>query len=100
MPVVGSLAARPIADSAATDRAPGYWAALTAEAVVAELVGSTDGLSETEAAARLTRFGPNRLPEPPRTPCYLELAANFIHFFAILLWIGAALAWLAGSPQV
>lgn len=81
-------------------RSPADWSQLDADTVVAELTGSSAGLNEAEAAIRLGRFGPNRLPEPLRTPWYREFAANFLHFFAILLWIGAALAWLAGSPQV
>lgn len=58
------------------------------------------GLTESEARARLVRFGLNVLPRPKRTPWYLELLANFIHLFAVLLWVAAGLAWAGGMPEL
>ena len=49
---------------------------------------------------RLVQYGPNALPRSLRRPWYLQLAANFVHLFALLLWVGAFLAWLAGMPQL
>ncbi len=56
------------------------------------------GLSAAEAAARLRTGGPNRLPGPRRRHPALVLAGQFVHFFAIMLWVAAGLAVLAGMP--
>ena len=77
-----------------------YWAGLTVDAVLAALGTRRGGLDASDVADRRARFGPNELPRPLGRPWYVELAANFIHFFAILLWAGAALAWVAGMPQL
>ena len=45
-------------------------------------------------------FGANKLPHVQKRKWYLELAKNFVHFFALMLWIGAVLAYLAGLPQL
>ncbi|GGS28519.1 cation-translocating P-type ATPase [Actinokineospora fastidiosa] len=58
------------------------------------------GLSADEAADRLRRTGPNRLPEPRRTPAALVLARQLVHFFAVMLWVAAGLAVLAGMPEL
>jgi len=83
-----------------TVAAPSYWASLPAEEVLARLGTSQAGLDPAEAAARRTRYGPNALPQPARRPWYLELGAHFVHFFALLLWVAAGLAALAGMPQL
>lgn len=58
------------------------------------------GLAATEVAARSAHYGPNTLPQAKRTPWYIELIANFVHFFALLLWAAAGLAAFAGMPQL
>lgn len=68
--------------------------------VFAQLVTSVGGLSGAEAAARLRRFGPNRPPRPPPARWYLELARQFFHLFAALLWVAAGLAWWVGMPEL
>jgi magnesium-transporting ATPase (P-type) len=67
---------------------------------MAALGSSRDGLNNAEVAERLARYGHNTLPRLRRRPWYLELAANFVHLFALLLWAGAGLAWVAGMPQL
>jgi len=67
---------------------------------MAELQTGIDGLAPEEAAARMLRVGANALPHVARRGWYVELAANFVHLFALLLWVGAALAWAAGMPQL
>jgi Ca2+-transporting ATPase len=58
------------------------------------------GLTSSEAARRLREVGPNVLAEP-RAPSHVrQLLAQLFHFFAVLLWVGAALAWIAGTPQL
>src|SRR5689334_2956952 len=65
------------------------------------LIGSTSaGLSQNEAAARLQRHGPNRLERVARRPLAMRLLAQLTSFFALLLWVGGALAFLAGLPEL
>jgi magnesium-transporting ATPase (P-type) len=73
---------------------------LSVEEVLSVLETSRQGLSEDEAAHRLKVFGANRLPPAAKRKWYWELAQNFIHFFALMLWISAALAWFAGLPEL
>ncbi len=86
--------------SALDKRSPASWAMLTADRAMAALGTSRDGLSEAESAARLARYGVNSLPRVRRRPWYIDLTSNFVHLFAMLLWVGAALAWIAGLPQL
>ena len=79
---------------------PAHWASLEPEAAMAALGSRRAGLNKAEVAERLARYGHNTLPRLRRRPWYLELAANFIHLFALLLWAGAGLAWVAGMPQL
>ncbi|MBG0816670.1 HAD-IC family P-type ATPase [Planomonospora sp. ID82291] len=58
------------------------------------------GLDSVEAARRLAADGPNRLPARGRSPVPLLLLREMVHFFALLLWGAAALALLAGMPQL
>jgi len=53
------------------------------------------GLSASEAARRLTEFGPNHVEEVKREHLLLTFAREFTHFFAIILWIAASLAFAA-----
>ena len=53
------------------------------------------GLSLEEAAARLVEFGPNRIERLLETPIAIRFAAQFTHFFAVLLWVAALLALIA-----
>ncbi len=59
-----------------------------------------DGLTAAEAADRLRRDGPNALPVPRRTPAWRRLAAQMVHFFALLFWVAGVLAFVAGLPQL
>lgn len=61
---------------------------------------ATTGLSSPDAAARLRADGPNRLPATRPVPRWRKLVAELTHFFAIMLWIAAALAAIAGMPQL
>jgi calcium-translocating P-type ATPase len=58
------------------------------------------GLSSSEALARLGQVGPNLLAEAARPHWLARFARNFTHFFALLLWVGAGLAWLGELPQL
>jgi calcium-translocating P-type ATPase len=62
--------------------------------------GAETGLSSAEAAARLAADGPNRLPVPAGVPAWRRLAAQMVHFFALMLWVAGALAFVAGLPEL
>ncbi|HYN29913.1 MAG TPA: cation-transporting P-type ATPase [Dermatophilaceae bacterium] len=58
------------------------------------------GLSGAEAATRLATDGPNRLPPPAPPHPVRELAREMVHFFALMLWFAAGLAWWARMPTL
>ncbi|MGX1161242.1 calcium-translocating P-type ATPase [Arthrobacter sp. SLBN-100] len=58
------------------------------------------GLSSDRAAALLKERGPNVLPGEKRTPQWRKLLAELTHFFALMLWFAAALAFVAGMPEL
>lgn len=58
------------------------------------------GLSTAEAAEQLARVGHNVLPEPEHVPAWRRLLEQVLHFFALLLWVAAALALLGGMPAL
>jgi hypothetical protein len=55
---------------------------------------TASGLSSAEVSRRLATDGPNTLPAVrPQSP-WLLLLRQFTHFFAVMLWVAAALAFL------
>ena len=60
----------------------------------------TPGLSAAEAAERRTQGGPNKLPAARRPSTARRLLGELTHFFALLLWASAGLAFLARLPQL
>jgi calcium-translocating P-type ATPase len=68
---------------------------LSAEQALANLKTTAAGLTAAEATRRLAEFGPNHVEEVGREPLLLSFAREFTHLFAVTLWIGAALAFLA-----
>ena len=68
---------------------------LTAEQSLASLHTSAAGLTASEAERRRSEFGPNHVEEVRRESLLLAFAREFTHFFAIILWLGAALAFFA-----
>jgi sodium/potassium-transporting ATPase subunit alpha len=63
------------------------------------LKSSHDGLSQDEALRRLSEYGPNRIDKVRGEPLGLVLIKEFIHFFALILWLAAGLAFFAESRQ-
>jgi calcium-translocating P-type ATPase len=61
----------------------------------ASLQSSADGLTESEALRRLAEYGRNEVEPPRRETALLAFAREFLHFFAIILWIAAGLAFFA-----
>lgn len=62
--------------------------------VLLSLRTSPAGLGAAEAQRRLLEYGPNRLREARRRPLLLRLLKEFSHFFAVVLWLAAGLAFL------
>jgi len=67
----------------------------TPEQALASLNSSTDGLMSDEVLRRLTEFGLNQVEEIRREPLWLAFAKEFTHFFALILWLAAGLAFFA-----
>ena len=68
----------------------------TAE-VLTSLRTTEQGLDSAEARRRLREFGPNRIEELKGQPLWLRFLREFTHFFALILWVAAALAFFAES---
>ena len=65
------------------------------EEVLANLGSGVDGLAPDEASHRLVEFGYNRIEEVAHAPLWLMLLQEFAHFFALILWVAALLAFIA-----
>jgi calcium-translocating P-type ATPase len=72
----------------------------TADLLLRDLRASRDGLEGREAERRLVAYGPNVLTRRGGRRWPRELAAQFTHPLALLLWAAAVLAALAGIHPV
>jgi sodium/potassium-transporting ATPase subunit alpha len=54
-----------------------------------------EGLSSAEAQHRPREYGPNRIEKIARAPAVLRLLREFVQFFSVILWVAAALAFVA-----
>jgi len=75
-------------------------ASLSAGAVLSRLRSRPEGLSEEEASGLLRVVGANRLPRSREPSLPAKLARQLTHFFALMLWVAAALAAIGGMPQL
>lgn len=91
---------RPDADAARRQAAYLEWAALPAEQLLERLDSGLEGLAGDVAEARLRVEGPNLLPVPHGPGAVRMVARQLVHFFALMLWAAAALAFAAGAPQL
>merc|ERR1712168_163788 len=57
------------------------------------------GLTAAQAKAGLEEHGPNALTPPPTTPEWVKFCKNMFSGFAMLLWCGAILCFLAYTIQ-
>ncbi len=73
---------------------------LALEAALSELRTAREGLSADEAAARMQRVGPNELPMARGPGLVRRLLDQLVHFFALMLWAAAGLAFIGGLPQL
>ena len=67
----------------------------TPDAALHSLGSRGEGLSAAEAARRLGEYGRNQVEEVAATPLWLMFAREFGHFFALILWVAAGLAFFA-----
>ena len=76
------------------------WHAEAADVVAARLqVDPALGLSAQEAARRLLRYGPNRLPEARRRSLARMLVDQFSDFMILVLIAAAVISGVIGEPQ-
>jgi len=68
---------------------------LPAADAVASLQSRPEGLSQADAERRLQEFGPNRVEALVREPVALRLVKELTHFFSLILWLAAGLAFFA-----
>ena len=69
------------------------WHAVDAREAVERLHGDdAHGLSGSEVARRLARYGPNALPEAPKRPAYVVFLRQFKSPLIYILFVAAALA--------
>ena len=59
-----------------------------------------DGLTDAEAARRRAAIGANELQRVARRSLASRFAGQFTGLFAVLLWVGGALAYVAGLPEL
>src|SRR6185312_13382547 len=71
-----------------------------AELLLAHLGSTPEGISSREAARRLVQYGPNALSRRGGVRWPRELARQFTHPLALLLWAAALLAALVGITAV
>ncbi|MBI5005613.1 MAG: cation-transporting P-type ATPase [Nitrosomonadales bacterium] len=69
------------------------------EQLYAHLHSSAQGLSQAEAAQRLAQHGANRLEAIAARSLPFKLLREFTHFFALILWLAAGLAFFAEHRQ-
>ena len=68
---------------------------LTVADAFASLKSGLSGLDDAEAGRRLAEFGANEVEEVAHEPLLLTFAREFVHFFALILWVAVALAFFA-----
>jgi magnesium-transporting ATPase (P-type) len=102
MPFVLARPGNPEKSGSAAGTAPvapaAPWHAQDSGAVLRALESSSCGLSAQEAAARLARHGPNRLPQAAKPGALRRLALQFHNLLIYVLLASAAVAALLGHP--
>jgi sodium/potassium-transporting ATPase subunit alpha len=68
---------------------------LSISEALASVESSALGLSSLEAKRRLREHGLNVVREYAREPLWLRLLREFVQFFSLILWVAAALAFVA-----
>ncbi len=70
------------------------WHSILTDSVLKDLTASATGLSQNEAAARLKKYGANRLPEAARRSNLMRFLLQF-HNILIYVLIGCAVVTAA-----
>ncbi|MDE2117325.1 MAG: cation-transporting P-type ATPase [Betaproteobacteria bacterium] len=65
------------------------------EELYAHLHSSAQGLAQAEAVQRRTKYGANQLEKISEQSFFSRLLKEFTHFFALILWLAAGLAFIA-----
>lgn len=68
---------------------------LSVDAALHSLHTADTGLDAAEAARRLREYGPNQVAHITETPLYRRFIRGFTHFFALILFVAAFLAFFA-----
>jgi magnesium-transporting ATPase (P-type) len=101
-----------VTDPAGSETDSTYDISSTPDGVLARLIGvspesamailrtTREGLSPEDAAARLRTGGPNELPRSRGPSLPRQLLDQLVHFFALMLWVAAGLAYVGGMPQL
>ncbi|MBS1154492.1 MAG: ATPase, P-type (transporting), superfamily, subfamily [Proteobacteria bacterium] len=74
-------------------------AQLPVDAALTSLKSRLEGLRADEVSRRQREFGPNRVEAVAREPLWLSFAREFTHFFALILWLAAGLAFFAETQS-
>jgi len=72
---------------------------LSVDAVYDALATTPEGLSAAEAARRLAEYGRNQVERIAPVSLLRRFARQFIHLFAVVLWLAAAMAFVAETFQ-
>jgi magnesium-transporting ATPase (P-type) len=75
---------------------PELWHTLTPDEALQSVAASAAGLSAAEVQRRLAASGPNRLPEPPRTPALVRFLLQFHNILIYVLLCAALVTALLG----
>jgi magnesium-transporting ATPase (P-type) len=73
---------------------------LAKEEIFAELNTRETGLANEDALHRLTTVGPNILQKVAKKHLFYDFLQNLTNLFAILLWLGGILSFIAGMPEL
>lgn len=68
--------------------------------VLEELKTSFQGLTQMQAQENQKKYGKNLIEEKKKKSMILTFLSNFIHLMAILLWVGGAIAFIAGMAEL
>ncbi|MEW6735558.1 MAG: cation-transporting P-type ATPase [Acidobacteriota bacterium] len=71
----------------------------TIDEAIRSLKSDQNGLSTAEANRRLLEFGPNRVEKVKTEPIFFRFLKGFTHFFAVILWVAAGLAFIADKQD-
>ena len=73
---------------------------LDVEEVYKVLDTGPQGLSEDESQKRLATYGLNEIRSIKGTPLWKKAISHFTNFFAILLWVGAIMAFFSNQAAL